>query len=485
MVAPELVLAIGIAAIALLAIGFRGRRIGSEPRCRRCGYDVTRSTTADGSDDCAVVAAGVCAECGADLSSPKAIRLGRRRRRPLMMVAGGFVGGIVLAHGLLQLVQANRADWLAERSPTWVLMIVEPLGGVTTRVELLSRIEDGTIAASSGSALVERLLTRRDAAMAGASQVAFDAPQRALLRRAYATGLMTEEQVARWVRRSLEMRPPKLARVRSEQAIPIMVHLDGSLLGSDDEVAMLLGSGFIRPVALPTVSLRLDHVTEPIEGRRIRLGGISRGVAAAEHGIGTLVPLDLPVGPHAIEVGVTVTISMPSDTVPLVTWTESMSVPVVVDPSEGPEVVPIVAAPGDDALRARIRASLRAILTPDPRITIDGSELRFVGRNGVVAVVDPAPHPISVDIVIVDDRGEHLVETLVVAKGRTGYRIVTATELDALVAESRRVDVVLRPNVERGRSHLGTSAIWGEEIVFEAVPLGNPVNAVPAPAATR
>ena len=59
---------IGLLSAALLARGLRGRRVGREPFCPRCGYNLTGKS------------GGSCSECAEQVSADN-IRIGIRRRR--------------------------------------------------------------------------------------------------------------------------------------------------------------------------------------------------------------------------------------------------------------------------------------------------------------------------------------------------------------------------------------------------------------------
>lgn len=101
-------LVLGCAALALLgvplvAVGWRGRRVGDHPHCRRCGFDLfgkpAESTR--------------CGECGAELHLPRATVIGVRRRRPALVVAG-------LALALAALIGAGRPAYDLARDPDWL-----------------------------------------------------------------------------------------------------------------------------------------------------------------------------------------------------------------------------------------------------------------------------------------------------------------------------------------------------------------------------
>jgi hypothetical protein len=86
---------ISLAGAVLLWIGYRGRRVGSEPRCRRCGYNLTGAASA------------TCPECGGHGDDIGVVH-GLRRRRPVLMLAGIVLvlsGGMFLGFKGYQRVQ--------------------------------------------------------------------------------------------------------------------------------------------------------------------------------------------------------------------------------------------------------------------------------------------------------------------------------------------------------------------------------------------
>ena len=82
---------VATAGVCLVVQGHRGRVTDDHSFCRRCGFDLTGRPAAGGR----------CAECGANLVAA-AIRVGNRRRRPGLLVAGA---SMVAAAAMPALVQ--------------------------------------------------------------------------------------------------------------------------------------------------------------------------------------------------------------------------------------------------------------------------------------------------------------------------------------------------------------------------------------------
>jgi hypothetical protein len=90
-------LALLIAAFFLLVFGWRGRRVGDHPFCRKCGFDLF------GRPDGTLV----CGECGASLDAKRAIVIGERKRRPFLISAGLVLAILTLAVG----ANSTRSAW--------------------------------------------------------------------------------------------------------------------------------------------------------------------------------------------------------------------------------------------------------------------------------------------------------------------------------------------------------------------------------------
>jgi hypothetical protein len=67
-----------IVGISLIVVGYRGSRIGDQPVCQKCGFDLSGKPSASIH----------CGECGADLGEFGAVVYGHRRRRRGMLITG-------------------------------------------------------------------------------------------------------------------------------------------------------------------------------------------------------------------------------------------------------------------------------------------------------------------------------------------------------------------------------------------------------------
>ena len=87
--------------LVLLFRGWRGRKLNDHQFCRKCRYNLHGCPDADS-----------CPECGADLTHKRGIRLGERKRRPSMAVAGIVLLVFGAACGeLIYLASNSDIDW--------------------------------------------------------------------------------------------------------------------------------------------------------------------------------------------------------------------------------------------------------------------------------------------------------------------------------------------------------------------------------------
>ena len=111
MIAFALIGLTALAGVALAFLGLRGRVVGDEPRCRRCGFDLR------GNPD-----AANCGECGTGLTRPGATRHGRRVRRPKLAALGlALLLPALLVGGAIGYGTLRGVDWV-RRAPAWYLL---------------------------------------------------------------------------------------------------------------------------------------------------------------------------------------------------------------------------------------------------------------------------------------------------------------------------------------------------------------------------
>lgn len=132
--------------VVLVVLGWRGKRINRVPTCRDCGFDLSR-----------VLPEGMtCPECGAGLRRAKGVRIGQRRRRPVMVGVGlmlAFLPGVLLA--ALVAGSAAGVDW-AKHEPVWMLAWQAERGDQGDIDALARELERRDLASTLSKADVER-----------------------------------------------------------------------------------------------------------------------------------------------------------------------------------------------------------------------------------------------------------------------------------------------------------------------------------------
>jgi len=133
--------------LALFWRGWRGRRIDDHPWCRKCRFDLFG----------AAAGSTRCPECGANLDDAKAVRIGRLRRRPVMIASGSLLIAVGAAWlGLLASGALAKVNW-NQYKPTWWLAIeaqsTDPSTLPPILDELIARLDRGELSKARIGAL--------------------------------------------------------------------------------------------------------------------------------------------------------------------------------------------------------------------------------------------------------------------------------------------------------------------------------------------
>jgi hypothetical protein len=167
-----------------LAFGLRGTRVGDEPRCRKCKYNLTGLTSEQ------------CPECGS-IASGKNVVVGIRRRRWWALVFGLFL--LLVSTGWLGLLGYGRAkgiNWYPHL-PTFVVLERAKADTLAAVTELYRRYTAGQVEGDRLLGLVPHALDRLTPVRA--SEIAW--AWRNLLGGMDANGVLPEAQKERFYER--------------------------------------------------------------------------------------------------------------------------------------------------------------------------------------------------------------------------------------------------------------------------------------------
>gem|GEM_PF-4291386 len=146
------IIALGVLILGLvfLIIGRRGRRVGSHPVCRRCSFDLRGKPESSSR----------CAECGADLTAPRAIAFGQKQpRRPILwtgavLASVAFIGLALIAYQRYQRLDVyHYLPWAYLEPRLWS----SPPDSRAER-EIVDRLKADNVTTPQRNALLEKLL---------------------------------------------------------------------------------------------------------------------------------------------------------------------------------------------------------------------------------------------------------------------------------------------------------------------------------------
>ncbi len=202
-----------IASTTALWLGLRGRRMGSHPVCRACGFDLRAQPAASPR----------CPECGALLDSPNAVVIGDRHRRPFLATVGAtivllssaFVG--LNIYGQLANIDSNKY------MPVWWLTREADSSVIATRdaalKELLSRAGSGALSKNQMNALSDHALVLQ------ADQNKLWVPAWGdLVEQAHTTGMLSDEKWQQYARQAVVVHMVVRPVVRRGDQIPVSVN---------------------------------------------------------------------------------------------------------------------------------------------------------------------------------------------------------------------------------------------------------------------
>ena len=420
---------------AMLWLGLRGRRVGSDPHCRKCGYVLIG------------IDAERCPECGADLRASRAVELGRRvRRRGLVgaAVALGLVAVLILTAALSPLLR--NYDWYRLMPTGWVIDRLEvPSAPVSNRAwaELKRRMKADDLAARHRTRLAEKALADQ---AAGTPGELLDWLGRAIL-----DGKIDNVRKDRFFKQSMVLHLRARPRV---------------VLG--DDIPYQITTRSRGPVASEGWWQRVEYLGVTLDGKPVPGGaGGSSGSSGFGAGgsAGSWIPCDAS-GRHILRAVVRVRIFHGGTNLdehdPAARLMDEREVKLAATTEVLPQAVPgYVAAVDDPNLAKYIRKGIA--------LTNFESGPGRKGLSGEISVSSGVPVALAFDAFVrAGGRESRLTSITLPRGGSTTFRV---HDRDIDLGDAREIDVVLRGSEAVARRTVDLFEFWNGELVFEAVPV--------------
>ncbi len=439
--------------------GLRGTPQFSQPRCAGCKYDL-RWIDPDKQTQ--------CPECGADLSTPRAVHFGEHRRRPRQMVLGAVVAGLPMLIFLALLIPAVLGIRWSDLKPTsWVL---DELATTADKPwqwnELERRFNAGKLSPQQIAAAVDHLIAhlqtpgRRDGPLHWSDD---------FLELVDQAGHITPQQFARLSDEFYGQAPIQVVvRKDNRSGEPLRFIMRGSKHWD------LPGLQFIWALRQVTLDGRqhLDvvaqndpnrvHNKEYLSGGGVGSSGAHVQFDASPGGHELVFEFDLGLVDKNTRFRTTTHRPGPAKIWPATRrkWTQIVRAKVNIVAS-GAALVELVT---DDAVGAQIQSALTIEYCQAKR---DQGKTKLVVRFKRRLEL---PIPISFDKFVRIDEQEYSAGWFAMRSDHKSFS-PTRPVFDELSPEVKTVDVILRSNVKRIERDPAVDRIWSGEIVFKDVPL--------------
>jgi hypothetical protein len=424
---------IALLGLWLLVRGLRGRRVGDHPHCRRCGFDLFRSTAAR------------CPECGAEISSPASTVVGARERRAKALAAGAAL--MLFSAGLLGVAGADRAGRIdvLNYEPVWLVLRQTAEHAAEARDaasnELLARLSRGALSGTQVDDVVERFLAyQNDPARPWSSRWGD------FIELAYAKQQLTGAQLSRYAIQTIDPELSARSVVRRGDPLPVRIGYDRSHLRP----------GGLLDFELPVKSWRFKDGSmisdEP--GRFSNTLG-RHDADAMDFAISVEeVPVNLAEGPQQV------------------TATFHARVWLATDPTRTAIAEADITRAAAWTLTSPDQQSVKLVVTPGLRGEMTKSVMLWESgrRDGSASVVVAGP-PVAVCARILardsDGRIRHLEGPVLVPAGQSARWGISPRK--PAFNDGSATDVIVRPDPAAAAATVDVREIWGEDIVFPKV----------------
>ncbi|MBX3379478.1 MAG: hypothetical protein KF805_05245 [Phycisphaeraceae bacterium] len=464
---------------AVLAVwGIRGRRINRDPVCRDCGFNLGSmrlpemhgiAEPARCGDEGEMPVVVTCPECGGGLKRAKAVRIGERKRMPLVAIAGFLtvLGFFVAAAPLM--FAALSGTGVVNKLPLGILLLIAKGSDATVAGELESRLLKTKMGAVEVDAIVSRVVDLQGDWESEWSPKWGDVYEAATL-----LGPIRQDLADAWSRQSVELLVVPRPAANPEDPLPFHIQIGKTRINRSGSASIKADVGYVR-----VGGVECEIFSDPelfaspgylvAKGPAARSGGPDQSLAAVR------LPRSILPGEQVIEVGFQVK-NAPGGTVRdnAARFQRAVSRTVVLPVSES-SATPVV--PTD-----RVRQLTRAIFDAK-RVILQVDSWRTVGNGPKEPVraaleVDTWPKQIpDLDFAftawLIDADGrEHYVGDAYTAPWRSGGQAGRTFEIRGGLTNlanppSGVVTLVLRPDVSVAKRSTAIRQYYGEEIKLE------------------
>jgi hypothetical protein len=424
-----------------LWLGLRGRRVDDHPICRKCGFDLFGRP--EGSD--------LCAECGADLTRPRAIRDGRRARRRGLVAMGVLLLAVALTVGGGVGYATLAAADAQKLKPTWWLVREidsgDPAVAIAAAKQLSARVTGGKLAQRYIDDAADRLLD-----IQGNPQAKWDAAFGDFLEDARLAGKLGDQRFHLYAQQAPAFQLVVRPRINRGDPLPFAIREDKARVGS-------------RP------TLRVKYSTIYfIDSVVVDKRGMSSQDTLSQHGggwTGSAMELKkfldkLPDGPHTTHVEMTQAFFLaqtPAGSQPMFWTKQKISAPFEILPSE-PSTVEVVR---DESLRPAIENA----------ISIEGAQYQRWNKGAIGFSVDATNLPVDVafDVYVRFGGAEHRVTHF--ARQAQPANSTSSHHMSVVVPKftGGTVDILFKPSVAAAKRTIDVFGVWDGVIVKRDVPV--------------
>jgi hypothetical protein len=427
----------------LMLRGFRGRRVGDHPFCRRCDYDLYGIERTS------------CPECGADLHLARARIIGVRLRSSRSIILGSaFVGFGLLALGLSGYWYFSALDWQPIK-PVWLLTRESKRADThaAALAELQRRLDSSELSEAQADAVAEVAI----AAHADQSQP-WDPAWGDFIQTARLNGKLSDERWSTYALQAVEQAINTRTfivrkEVRLHDPLPIEIRYGTARLGSKQipEInlqTVVTATGNVLASTQPEMRWE-EPLSQPgwrmPHDLKLDLDPVKSSAAGAGEQIVRIV-MDVSIKADAnvadkAKSGVLCTRRFERE----LSWT-------LIDPNL--ETVQMVHAPSlEPVFRQLVRTGA---------LTIDKS-----GKASLPVEAKTLPMPLACDVIVQQGAREWPLSPVAFPSGN-GWTQSVGNIFDL---SANRVTIVLKPDLWEARGTVDITRLWDGELVIRNVPV--------------